>query len=86
MGGKLDTKWDGPYTVEAKLSKERYQLKSKNGLVLKKLYCSCLLKEYFEKGNCMLDKREMLNHNASESSPPFIHVHVIQFTQKTRMT
>ena len=85
MGGKLDAKWDGPYTVEAKLSKGRYQLKSKNGLVLKKLYSSCLLKEYFE-GSCMLNKREMLNHNASESSPSFIHLHVIQSTQKTRMT
>ena len=50
MGGKLDAKWDGPYIVEAKLSKGRYQLKSKNGLVLKKLYSSCLLKEYFEEG------------------------------------
>ena len=46
MGGKLDAKWDGPYTVEAKLSKGCYQLRSKNGIVLKKLYNCCLLKEY----------------------------------------
>lgn len=45
MGGKLDAKWDGPYTVEAKLSMGRYQLISKNGTILKKI---CLLKEYLE--------------------------------------
>ena len=50
MGGKLDAKWDGPYTIEAKMGKGRYQLRSKAGLVLKKLYSSCLLKEYFEQG------------------------------------
>ena len=50
MGGKLDSKWDGPYVIEEKLSKERYRLRSKQGVVLKKLYSSCLLKEYFEPG------------------------------------
>ena len=40
MGGKLDIKWDGPYTVEAKLTKGRYQLRAKTGLLLKKLYNS----------------------------------------------
>ena len=50
MGGKLDSKWDGPYTIEEKLSKGRYRLRSKQGVVLKKLYSSCLLKEYFEPG------------------------------------
>ena len=50
MGGKLDMKWGGPYVVEAKLSKGRYQLRSRTGYVLKKLYSSCLLKEYFEPG------------------------------------
>ena len=50
MGGKLDARWNGPYTVVAKLSKGRYQLQSKNGFVLKKLYSSCLLKEYYETG------------------------------------
>ena len=37
MGGKLDVRWNGPYTVVAKLSKGKYQLQSKNGGVLKKL-------------------------------------------------
>ena len=40
MGGKLDSKWDGPYTVNEKLSKGRYHLRSKHGVVLKKLYSS----------------------------------------------
>jgi hypothetical protein len=48
MGGKLESKWDGPYTVDEKLSKGRYRLMSKQGVVLKKLYSGCLLKEYFE--------------------------------------
>ena len=47
MGGKLDKKWDGPYTIEVKLSKGRYQLQSSSGVVLKKLYSSFLLKEYY---------------------------------------
>ena len=47
MGGKLDVKWEGPYTIEAKLSKGRYQLRSKTGFVVKKLYSSCLLKRVF---------------------------------------
>ena len=51
MGGKLDVRWNGPYTVVAKLSKGRYRLQSQNGGVLKKLYSSCLLKEYSEPGN-----------------------------------
>ena len=50
MEGKLDARWNGPYTVAAKLSKGSYQLQSKNGVVLKKLYNSCLLKEYYETG------------------------------------
>ena len=57
MGGKLDVKWDGPYTIEAKLNKGRYQLRSKTGFVVKKLYSSCLLKEYFEQGTCIVTKR-----------------------------
>lgn len=69
MGGKLDAKWLGPYTIEAKLSKGRYQLRSKNGAVLKKVYSSCLLKEYFETGEqithvCML--RSALSTTASK--------------------
>lgn len=51
MGGKLDKKWEGPYTVNAKLSKGRYELRSGHGIILKKLYSSCLLKEYYEPGN-----------------------------------
>ena len=47
MGGKLDEKWNGPYTVHAKLSKGRYKLETRNKIVLKKHYSSCLLKEYF---------------------------------------
>ena len=50
MGGKLDIKWNGPYIVKARLTKGRYQLQSSNGVVLKKLYSTCLLKEYFEAG------------------------------------
>ena len=50
MGGKLDRKWDGPYTIEAKLSKGMYQLRSSSGIVLKKLYSSCFLKEYYDTG------------------------------------
>ena len=50
MGGKLESKWDGPYKIEEKLSKGRYRLRSKQGVLLKKLYSSCLLKEYFEPG------------------------------------
>ena len=48
----MDPKWLGPYTVEEKLSKGWYKLKSENGTSLKKLYSSCLLKEYFEPSNC----------------------------------
>ena len=48
MGGKLERKWLDPYTVVAKLSKGRYQLRSKDGEVLKKCYSSCSLKDYFE--------------------------------------
>lgn len=48
MGGKLDPKWLGPYTVVEKVGKGRYRLCSKTGDTVKKLYSSCLLKEYFE--------------------------------------
>ena len=41
----------------AKLCKGRYQLRSKTGLVMKKLYSSCLLKEYLEQGTCTVPKR-----------------------------
>ena len=50
MGGKMDEKWNGPYIVAEKLSKGRYQLRSQDGFVLKKLYSSFLLKEYLEPG------------------------------------
>lgn len=46
MGGKMDPKWLGPYVIEEKVSKGRYKISSKTGKVLKKLYSSCLLKEY----------------------------------------
>lgn len=48
MGGKMDPKWLGPYTVKERVGKGRYKLFSKTGEALKKLYSSCLLKEYFE--------------------------------------
>ncbi len=36
MGGKLDEKWNGHYTVHAKLSKGCYKLETRNKIVLKK--------------------------------------------------
>ncbi len=47
MGGKMDPKWLGPYTVKEVVGKGRYKLCSKTGDV-KKLYSSCLLKEYID--------------------------------------
>ena len=61
MGGKLDSKWDGLYTVEEKLRKGRYKLMSKQGVILKKLYSSCLLKEYFELGKGPIKKMNLAN-------------------------
>ena len=46
MGGKLDKKWASPYEIVEKLSKERYQLKSSKGKLLKKLYNGSLLREF----------------------------------------
>lgn len=46
MGGKLDAKWMGPYTVLEKISKGRYRLQSQTGCTLAKLYNGALLKEY----------------------------------------
>ena len=48
MGGKLDEKWDGPYEIVEKLTRGRSRLKSLKGGILKKLYNSALLKDYFE--------------------------------------
>ena len=48
MGGKMDPKWLGPYTVLEKVEKGRYKLRSSRGETLKKLYNSSLLKEYFQ--------------------------------------
>ena len=48
MGGKLDYAWMGPYTVVDVLPKGRYRLRGSNGLVLKKIYNSTLLKPYLE--------------------------------------
>jgi hypothetical protein len=53
MGGKMDPKWLGPYTVVEKLSKGRYCLKSAADKHLKKLYSSNVLKEYYEPGKCL---------------------------------
>ena len=50
MGGKMDSVWKEPYTVEEIVGKGRYQLKSKDGKVLKKLYNGVLLKEYYSPG------------------------------------
>lgn len=47
MGGKLDTKWTGPYEVIEKLSKGRYCLK-KDGKTLEKLYNGALLKDHLQ--------------------------------------
>ena len=46
MWGKMDCTWKGPYTIKEVVGKGRYQLKSKDGRVLKKLYNGVLLKEY----------------------------------------
>ena len=46
MGGKLDDTWRGSYTISSVIGKGRYQLKSKDGKVLKKLYNGILLKSY----------------------------------------
>ena len=46
MGGKLDKKRASPYEIVEKLSKERYQLKSSKGKLLKKLYNGALLREF----------------------------------------
>ena len=43
-GGGMDCIWKGPY--KEVVGKGRYQLKSKDGRVLKKLYNGVLLKEY----------------------------------------
>ena len=45
-GGEMDCTWKGPYTIKEVVGKGRYQLKSKDGRVLKKLYNGVLLKEY----------------------------------------
>ena len=50
MGGKMDLTWKGPYTIQKMVGKGRYQLKTKNGQVLKKLYNGILLKEYYSTG------------------------------------
>ena len=50
IGGKMDSVWKEPYTVEEIVGKGRYQLKSKDGKVLKKLYNGVLLKEYYSPG------------------------------------
>ena len=42
----MDCTWKGPYTIKEVVGKSRYQLKSKDGRVLKKLYNGVLLKEY----------------------------------------
>lgn len=47
MSGKLDKKWLGPYEVFTKMSKETYQIQSKDGIILKKFYNTSLLKEYY---------------------------------------
>ena len=44
----MEPKWLGPYTVKEKVDKGRYKLCSMTGKTMKKLYSSCLLKEYFE--------------------------------------
>ena len=42
----MDCTWKGPYTIKEVVGKGRYQLTSKDGRVLKKLYNGVLLKEY----------------------------------------
>ena len=60
MGGKLDDTWRGPYTISSVIGKGRYQLKSKDGKVLKKLYNGVLLKSYFT--SHLLSYHTILHH------------------------
>ena len=55
MGGKMDCTWKGPYTVHEMVDKGRYQLQSKSGKVLKKLYNGVLLKEFYSPGYLLVD-------------------------------
>ena len=75
MGGKLDKRWDGPYIVEAKLSKGRYQLRSSSGVVLKKLYSSCLLKEYYDTGTDQYCCKYELEHCECVCVRASIHIY-----------
>ncbi len=43
----MDTTWKGPYIVYKNMGKGKYQLKSKTGKILKKLFNGVLLKEYY---------------------------------------
>jgi hypothetical protein len=43
-GGKLDYNWNGPYEITEQMSKGRYKLKNKNGVVLKQAVSSIKLK------------------------------------------
>jgi hypothetical protein len=45
-GGKLDYNWNGPYEITEQMSKGRYKLKNKNGVVLKQAVSSIKLKMY----------------------------------------
>lgn len=44
MGGKLDSRWIGPYVVSEKLAKGQYRLKNKDGNVLQKIHSAILLR------------------------------------------
>lgn len=51
MGGKLKERWKGPSEVTKVMSKGRFQLKSKSGNVLSKVYHEVLLKAYRQPGD-----------------------------------
>ena len=55
MGGKLDPKWSGPYSVHQDLGKGCLKLKNSSGNILKNTYHACNLKRYYP-----------LNSNAEE--------------------
>ena len=46
-GTKLHPKWDGPFVIHDVTDKNTYQLKTRNGYVLKSLYNGARLQRYF---------------------------------------
>lgn len=51
-GGKMDTRWIGPYIIDSHIGKGRYKLlNEQSGQLLKKAINSSRLKKYLEKPN-----------------------------------